>query len=143
MHLNIHEAQQELIDTFQLFDNWLDKYQYIIDLGKKLPPFPEEWKDEAHRLHGCQSQVWLNTELKGNRLHFQAVSDSAIVTGLIALLLHVYNQRTPDEILATSPSFIREIGLDRHLSPNRSNGLYAMLKAIRDQAKKHHHAASS
>ena len=130
----IKEAQADLIEEFELFDNWLDRYQYLIDLGRKLPAFPEEWKTEASRLHGCQSQVWLRAESDGDALKFQAISDSAIVSGLIAVLISVYSGRTPAEILDTHPDFIDSIGLHEHLSPTRSNGLHAMLDAIRGHA---------
>ncbi len=130
----IKQAERELIEEFQFFDNWMDRYQYLIDLGRKLPPFPEGWRTEDYRLHGCQSQVWLRTEPRGDRLAFQAVSDSAIVSGLIALLMRVYNGRRAAEILASPPTFIQAIGLDEHLSPTRSNGLRAMIAAIRDAA---------
>ena len=126
----VEQAGQELVDEFDLFDNWVDRYQYIIDLGKQLPPFPAEWQTEDYRLHGCQSQVWLRTEADGDRLRFQAVSDSAIVSGLIAILRRVYDGRRGAEIVATPPDFIGRIGLDQHLSPTRSNGLAAMLGAI-------------
>ncbi len=128
------EAQAELIEEFQLFDNWLDKYQYLIDLGRKLPEFPAEYKTEEYRLHGCQSQVWLRLQEQPDTLEFQAISDSAIVSGLIAVLMRVYNGRTAQDILATAPDFIDDIGLDAHLSPTRSNGLHAMIDAIKVHA---------
>lgn len=130
----IAEAERELVEEFALFDNWMDRYQYIIDLGRQLPPFPETAKTEEHRIRGCQSQVWLVTSPRGDRLHFLAVSDSAIVSGLIAILMRIYSGRTAREILATPPAFISAIGLDQHLSPTRSNGLHAMLKTIRQAA---------
>lgn len=130
----IEQAERELIEEFQFFDNWMDRYQYIIDLGRKLPPFPEEFKTEAYRLRGCQSQVWLKTTVAGERLHFAAVSDSAIVSGLIAILRRVYDGRRAAEILATPPEFIKALGLDQHLSPTRSNGLRAMIEALRKAA---------
>jgi cysteine desulfuration protein SufE len=130
----IAEAQASLIEEFELFDNWLDRYQYLIDLGRKLPEFPDEWKTEASRLHGCQSQVWLRAESADDALIFQAISDSAIVSGLIAVLMRVYSDRSPAEILATRPDFIDAIGLHEHLSPTRSNGLHAMLDAIKGHA---------
>ena len=130
----VADIQQALIQDFELFDNWLDRYQYIIDLGKKLPEFPEEYKTEEHKLHGCQSQVWLVAAEEGERLNFSAISDSAIVSGLIAVLLRVYSGRTATEILATQPTFIDAIGLHQHLSPTRSNGLHAMIDAIRGHA---------
>ncbi len=130
----IDQAQEELIEEFQLFDNWLDKYQYLIDLGRKLPEFPDQYRTDANKLHGCQSQVWLHAEESPDKLEFLAISDSAIVSGLIAVLMRVYNGRSPREILATAPDFINAIGLDEHLSPTRSNGLHAMIDAIRGHA---------
>lgn len=131
---SLAETQQELVSAFELFDDWADRYAYIIDLGRKLPPFPEAWQTEEYRLHGCQSQVWLKSEWENGRLRFHAISDSAIVSGLIALLLKLYDNRTPKEILATPPDFVAGIGLDKHLSMTRSNGLHAMLEAIRNAA---------
>lgn len=131
---SIQETQQELIEEFQLFDNWIDRYQYIIDLGKKLPPFPEAYKTEEYRLHGCQSQVWLKSAASDNRIEFEAISDSAIVSGLIAILMRVYSGRSPEEIVSTKPDFIDAIGLHQHLSPTRSNGLHAMIDAIKVRA---------
>lgn len=112
----IVEAQREIVETFSLFDDWTDRYQHIIDFGRQAPPFPEDWKTEANRLHGCQSQVWIVTEQRGDRLHFAATSDSAIVAGLISILLAVYSDRRPADILATPPDFIKEIQLAEHLS---------------------------
>ncbi|MGI9291094.1 MAG: SufE family protein [Gammaproteobacteria bacterium] len=131
---DIAQAQEDLISEFELFDNWLDRYEYIIDLGRKLPAFPEEYKTEEYKLHGCQSQVWLKAVASDNKLQFQAVSDSAIVSGLIAILLRVYSDRSAQEIISTQPDFISAIGLDSHLSPTRSNGLQAMIDAIRGHA---------
>jgi cysteine desulfuration protein SufE len=131
------QVQRELIEEFDFFDDWTDRYQYLIDLGRKLPDFPEQWRDEAHLLHGCQSQVWIHYEQRHNVLHFDAISDSAIVSGLIALLLRVYNDREAHEILATQPGFVAAIGLDSHLSPTRKNGLHAMLTTIRNAASEH------
>lgn len=127
---SIAEAQEELVDSFALLDDWMDKYQYIIDLGRQLPDFPDDWKKEEHMVRGCQSQVWLVEQRAGPRLLFRAVSDAAIVSGLIAILLKIYSNRTPEEILATPPDFVAEIGLDQHLSTTRGNGLKAMLKTI-------------
>ncbi|MFT5446856.1 MAG: cysteine desulfuration protein SufE [Gammaproteobacteria bacterium] len=128
------QVQHKLIEEFDFFDDWTDRYQYLIDLGRKLPEFPDHWRDEAHLLHGCQSQVWIHHEQRGPLLHFDAISDSAIVSGLIALLLRVYSDRSAEEILATEPGFVSAIGLDSHLSPTRKNGLHAMLTAIRRAA---------
>jgi len=129
------DIQQELIEEFSFLDDWTDRYQYLIDLGRKLPEFPEQWRTEDYRLHGCQSQVWIHHEVQGNRIHFDAISDSAIVSGLIALLLRVYSDRSAEEILATKPDFIHAIGLDSHLSPTRKNGLHSMLEAIDHTAR--------
>ena len=131
----IEQAQDELIEEFQLFDNWIDRYQYIIDLGKNLPDFPDEWRTEENRIHGCQSQVWLKTKRSDRRLDFQAISDSAIVSGLIAILMRVYSGRDAREIAATTPAFIGAIGLDEHLSPTRSNGLNSMITVIQQAAR--------
>lgn len=130
----IEAAQNELIEEFGFFDNWMDKYQYLIDLGRKLPEFPDEYRDDEHKLRGCQSQVWLHATETEGRLHFAAISDSAIVSGLIAILMRVYSDRSPREILDTPPEFIDAIGLDAHLSPTRSNGLHAMIDAIKGHA---------
>jgi cysteine desulfuration protein SufE len=134
MSEDIRQDQDDLIDEFQMFDNWLDKYQYLIDLGSKLPDFPEVAKNEENRLHGCQSQVWLTAAEANNKLSFSAISDSAIVSGLIAVVMRIYSNRPPAEILATQPDFIDAIGLHEHLSPTRSNGLHAMIDAIRGHA---------
>lgn len=127
-------AQADIIDTFKVFEDWTDRYQYIIDLGRQAPSFPAEWKIDKHKLHGCQSQVWIVTEQRGERLHYSATSDSTIVAGLIELLLQVYSDRRPADILATPPDFLKEIQLAEHLSPTRSNGLHAMVQQIRQYA---------
>ena len=131
MSNEVATAQQEIIDEFGLFDDWMDRYQYLIDLGRRLPPFPEELRTEENRIRGCQSQVWFVAEQKDGRLYFQAVSDAAIVSGLIAVLLRLYNGRYPQDILETPPDFVEALQLQNHLSPTRSNGLSAMLEAIR------------
>ncbi|MFC0268390.1 SufE family protein [Kushneria aurantia] len=130
------QAQQELLEEFDMFDNWMDRYQYIIDLGKLLPAFPEEWKNSETRVDGCQSNVWLHSEMRGEALHFDAISDAAIVSGLIAILMRIYNDRPPQEIVDTPPDFFAELGLDQHLSPTRSNGLHAMLERIKTSAQR-------
>lgn len=129
------QAQQELIDEFEMFDNWMDRYQYIIDMGKALPVFPEAWKQAELKIQGCQSNVWMRHERKGEVLHFDAISDAAIVSGLIAVLMRIYNDRPAAEIRDTSPHFLGDLGLDKHLSPTRSNGLNAMLKRIYEVAE--------
>ena len=129
------QAEQDaIIEEFAFFGDWTERYQYLIDLGRKLPPLPDELKTEAHKVHGCQSQVWLVADGDARALTFRAISDSAIVSGLIALLLRVYSGRSAAEILDTPPRFIEAIGLAQHLSPTRSNGLAAMLAKIREYA---------
>ncbi len=129
------QAQAAIAEEFSFFGDWSERYQYLIDLGRKLPSFPEAWKTEEHRLHGCQSMVWIVPEGNAQRLDFHAISDSAIVSGLIYLALRVYSGRSAEEILATEPTYITDIGLARHLSPTRSNGVAAMLAFIRETAK--------
>lgn len=130
------DAQGAIRDEFAFFGDWAERYQYLIDLGRKLPAFPEELKSEEHRLHGCQSMVWIVASGDSDRLDFRAISDSAIVSGLIYLALRVYSGRSAKEILATEPDYIADIGLAKHLSPTRSNGLAALLGFIRDRAQK-------
>ena len=131
------EAQAAIREEFAFFGDWSERYQYLIDLGRKLPPFPEEWKVEEHRLHGCQSMVWIVPSGDADRLEFAAISDSAIVSGLIYLALRVYSGRSAQQILATDPDYISAIGLAKHLSPTRSNGLAALLAFIRETAQRH------
>ncbi len=127
-------AQKEIVDEFSIFDDWMDRYQYLIDMGRRLPEFPEELRNDDNRIRGCQSQVWFVATRQGDRLEFQAISDAAIVSGLIALLLRIYSGRTPRDILDTPPDFVSALGLESHLSPTRSTGLASMLKAIRNFA---------
>jgi cysteine desulfuration protein SufE len=131
---SIDEEQEDLIAEFGFFDDWMDRYQYLIDLGRKLPEMPEEYLRDEFKLKGCQSQVWFAGEAVGDRLVFRAISDAAIVSGLVAVLLRIYSNRTPREILDTEPDFIAEIGLETHLSPTRKNGLGAMVTAIKQRA---------
>ncbi|WP_109125548.1 SufE family protein [Dyella sp. C11] len=128
------QAQQDIVDEFAFFGDWTERYQYLIDLGKPLPPFPDDLKIEEYRVHGCQSMVWLVPSGDADKLHFQATSDSAIVSGLIALVLRVYSDRSARDIVATEPRYIEAIGLAKHLSPTRSNGLAAMLAKIKAYA---------
>lgn len=121
-------------DELALFDDWMERYQYIIELGRKIPAFPQDWQDDAHRVPGCQSQVWLEAKEQDGRLLFAGASDAAIVQGLVALLLRVYSGRTREEILATSPTFLHDLGLVKALSANRGNGVEAMAQAIRQRA---------
>ncbi len=130
----IQAAQDELVEEFQFFDNWMDRYQYLIDLGRRLPDFPESERIDANKIRGCQSQVWFVANDIDGRLRFRAISDAAIVSGLIALLLRVYSDRRPQDILDTPPAFVAALELEQHLSATRSNGLSSMLNAIRDFA---------
>ncbi len=128
-------AQQELIEEFSFFDNWMDRYQYLIDLGRRLPEFPESDMTDANKIRGCQAQVWFVASKEDDRLKFRAISDAAIVSGLIALLLRIYSGRRPQEILDTPADFVAALELEQHLSPTRSNGLSSMLQAIRTFAR--------
>ena len=130
----VAEAQEELIEEFRFFDDWMDRYQYLIDLGRRLPEFPQAERVDANKIRGCQSQVWFVAKEKDGRLEFRAISDAAIVSGLIAVLLRIYSGKKPQEILDTPPDFVKALQLEAHLSPTRSNGLASMLKAIRDFA---------
>lgn len=130
------DAQAAIADEFAYFGDWSERYQYLIDLGRKLPPFDDALRTEEHRLHGCQSMVWIVPSGDASRLEFAAASDSAIVSGLIALALRVYSGRSAREILDTEPDFVAAIGLAKHLSPTRSNGLSALLAFIRDTARR-------
>jgi cysteine desulfuration protein SufE len=131
MRNEVQQAQSELIEEFRFFDDWMDRYQYLIDLGRRLPEFPDEQKIDANKIRGCQSQVWFVAQQKGDRLEFEAISDAAIVSGLIAMLLRIYSGKRPQEILDTPPDFVAALGLETHLSPTRSTGLHSMLEAIR------------
>lgn len=129
------KSQQEIIEDFEIFDDWMEKYQYIIDLGKELNKLDEADKIESNKLQGCQSQVWITHELIDGKIIFKAESDAAIVSGLVALVLSIYSGKTAQEILQTEPTFIAEIGLDKHLSSTRSNGLSSLLAKIQQIAK--------
>jgi len=128
-------AQQDIISDFSLFDSWLDRYQYLIDLGKKLEPLADSEKTDDILLPGCQSKVWLIMEGDADEVRIRANSDAAIVSGLIALLIQVYSGASAQQILDTQPEFIRAIGLQQHLSATRANGLHAMLQAIHNAAR--------
>ncbi|MBS0986816.1 MULTISPECIES: SufE family protein [Acetobacter] len=128
------EAVEAIGDELALFDDWMERYQFIIEMGRKLPAFPQEWCNDAHRVPGCQSQVWLEAKEEAGRLYFAGLSDAAIVSGLVALLLRVYSGRSREEILETDPKFLRDLGLVQALSTNRGNGVEAMARAIRSAA---------
>ncbi len=129
------QSQDEIIDSFSLFSEWLDRYQYLIDLGRKLPPLDDAEKTDDKLLAGCQSQVWLLLEGDAGEVTIRANSDAAIVSGLIALLIQVYSGCSAKQIVDTEPYFIEDIGLSSHLSPTRANGLHAMLGAIKGHAR--------
>ena len=130
----VQAAQDDVIEEFAFFDNWMDRYQYLIDLGRRLPALTAMELVDENKIRGCQSQVWFVAEQKDGRLTFRAISDAAIVSGLIALLLRIYSGRCPQDILDTPPNFIVALELEQHLSATRSNGLSSMLKAIRSFA---------
>lgn len=131
---DIQNAQQEIIEEFEFFDDWTGRYQYLIDVGRKLPPLGDAEMCDANKVDGCQSQVWIVVSGDAARLDLRAASDSAIVSGLVALLLRVYSGRSAREILDTDPGFINAIGLGKHLSPTRSNGLASMVATIKAHA---------
>jgi cysteine desulfuration protein SufE len=128
------EAIAEIGGELDVFDDWMERYQYIIELGRKLPAFPDAWADDAHRVPGCQSRVWMEATLRDGKLYFAGASDAAIVSGLVALLLRVYSGRTPAEITATDPVFLKDLGLLEALSTNRGNGIAAMARKVREVA---------
>ena len=134
--LSIEETKADLVKRFTHFSNPKDRYKYLIDMGKQLQSLDESFQTEENRIHGCQSQVWIHIEESNGRLFMQAKSDAAIVSGLIALLLRIYHGRTPEEVVNTPLDFLGEIGLLQQLSPNRSTGLYHMIKRIQAEGKK-------
>ena len=132
--MTINEIQDEIIEEFSGLDDWMDKYQLLIDLGNEQAPLDEAYKTESNLIDGCQSRVWLQTDFKDGVIHFSAESDALIVKGIVTLLIRVLSDHTPKEILDANLYFIDEIGLKEHLSPTRSNGLLAMIKQIRSYA---------
>ncbi len=129
--VTIQEIQDEIIAEFSDFDDWLDRYQLLIDLGSEQEPLPVEYKTDNNLIEGCQSRVWLQADYIDGIVHFRAESDAMIVKGIVSLLIKVYSGRTPDEILNTEPRFVEAIGLKEHLSPTRSNGLLAMIRQMK------------
>lgn len=129
------EAIEAIGEELAIFDDWMDRYEFIIELGRKLPIYPPAWQDEAHRVRGCQSQVWLAAQAQDHKIWFTGTSDAAIVSGLVALLLRVYSGRGQAEILATPPAFLYDLGLIGALSTNRGNGVAAMAERIQEIAK--------
>ncbi|HCY73453.1 MAG TPA: Fe-S metabolism protein SufE [Rikenellaceae bacterium] len=134
--MSLEEKKQSIVDDFSMFDEWLDKYEYIIELGKKLESFPEDKKTEDRLIKGCQSRVWLDCSVKDGKLYFTADSDAIITKGIISLLISVYSGRSAAEILNDDFSFIEELGLKENLSPTRANGLESMIETIKEFAKK-------
>lgn len=128
---SIKETQQEIVEEFALFDEWMDKYEHIIELGKDLPLIDEQYKTDENLIKGCQSKVWLHAELKDGKIIFTADSDAIITKGIVGLVISVFSNHTPQEIIDADLFFIDQIGLQEHLSPTRSNGLLSMLKQIR------------
>ena len=126
----INEIQDSIIEEFSDFEDWLDRYQLLIDLGNEQEPLPEEYKTDNNLIEGCQSRVWLQADLVDGKVQFRAESDALIVKGIVSLLIKVYSEHTPDEILESEPYFVEAIGLKEHLSPTRSNGLVAMIKQM-------------
>ena len=131
----LKEVQEEIVDDFSMYDEWLDKYEYLIELGKNLTSYPEEKKTDDRLIKGCQSRVWLDWSMEEGRLYFSADSDAIITKGIISLLISVYSGRTPEEIAADDFSFLGRIGLKENLSPTRANGLVSMIQTIRTAAE--------
>ena len=129
--MTIQEIQEEIIEEFSMFDNWDERFQYVIDLGKNLPIIEEKYKTDENTIKGCQSKVWLNGEFKDDKVVFTADSDAIITKGIIAILIRVFSNQTPSAILEANTDFIDEIGLKSHLSPTRANGLVSMIKQIK------------
>ena len=130
----IERIEEEIVDEFSLFDSWDDRYEYIIDLGKKLPPLDEKYKLDENKVRGCQSTVWLAAAFDGGKVFFKADSDSTIVKGLISILIRVLSGQTPDAIINARLDFINRIGMTSHLAQTRSNGLLAMVRSIKNYA---------
>ena len=130
----IEEIESEIVEEFALFDSWDDKYEYIIDLGKKLPPLEEQHKLDINKVKGCQSTVWLVSEFRNGKVYYKAESDAVIVKGLISMLIRVLSGHSPDEIIDARLDFIRQIGMTTHLAQTRSNGLLAMVRQMKNFA---------
>nr|WP_294504640.1 SufE family protein [uncultured Rhodopila sp.] len=132
--LTAADAIAAIGEELDMFDDWMERYEFIIGMGRKLPPFPDDWANDAHRVPGCQSRVWMEAVLRDGSLYFAGLSDAAIVSGLVALLLRVYSGRSPEEILATDPVFLKDLGLLEALSTNRGNGIASMARKVREVA---------
>ncbi len=129
--MSIEKIQNEIIEEFSMFEEWMDKYEYLIELGRDLPQIDPKFKTNEYLINGCQSKVWLNAELKDGKIYFTADSDAIITKGIVALLIRVLNERTPQEVMNADLFFINKIGLSENLSPTRSNGLLAMVKQMK------------
>lgn len=128
---NIQEIQEEIVEEFSMFDDWMQRYEYMIELGKSLPLIDEKYKVEENLIKGCQSKVWVNAELQGDKLAFTADSDAIITKGIVAILIRAFSNQHPTDILNADTGFIDEIGLKEHLSPTRANGLVSMIKQLK------------
>ena len=135
MEKTLKEVQEQIVDDFSMYDEWLDKYEYLIELGKNLSTYPEENKTDDKLIPGCQSRLWLDWHMEDGRIYFLADSDAIITKGIISLLISVYSGRTPEEIVGDDFSFLNRIGLKENLSPTRSNGLVSMIQTIRRAAE--------
>ena len=133
-NITLEEAEKDVVETFSMYEEWLEKYEYLIDLGKNLEPYPEEKKTDDRLIKGCQSRVWLDYRMEEGRLYFNADSDAIITKGIISLLIGIYSGRTPQEIAGSDFSFIEKIGLKENLSPTRANGLASMIATIKTAA---------
>ena len=131
---SLQETESDVVDEFSMFDEWLDKYEYLIELGKSLTDYPEEKKTDERLIKGCQSRVWLDYKIDGGRIFFNADSDAIITKGIISLLIRIYSGRTPEEVLSSDFSVVDKIGLKENLSPTRANGLVSMIARIREIA---------
>jgi len=140
--MNLTEKQEEIIQEFEIFDDWMEKYEYIIDLGKDLPKIDETQKTDDRLIEGCQSRVWLDAQFQNERMHFTADSDAIITKGIIGLLIRVLDNETPENVAKADLFFIEKIGLQEHLSPTRANGLLGMVKRLKLEALKHISTAS-
>ena len=139
----IQDRAREVVDEFALFDDWMGKYEYLIDLGKSIPEIEDEYKTEAYKIKGCQSQVWIRPEMRDGLLYYNGDSDALITKGLVALLLRVLSGQPPQAVAEADLSFIDEIGMKEHLSPTRKNGLASMMKQLKLYALAHAHAAKN
>jgi cysteine desulfuration protein SufE len=129
--MSIEETEQEIIEEFEIFDDWMQKYEHLIDLGKSLPVIDEKYKTEDKLIKGCQSRVWMQSELRDGKVFFTADSDAIITKGMVALMIRVLSGHTPDEIINAKLDFVEKVGLTKHLSPTRSNGLLSMIKQMK------------